>query len=97
LDFRRAGLSPALSLLMSTFSLPITPPDPSQAGFTVSSCICATASLLERGFPRRSLDGITNTELRHGTLRYRVHPKVHTLSFGSWLEPRYIFAARQLV
>jgi hypothetical protein len=30
------------------------------------------------------------------TLRYRVH-KVHTLSFGSWLEPRYIFAARQLI
>jgi hypothetical protein len=32
-----------------------------------------------------------------GTLRYRAHLAMHTLSFGSWLEPRYIFAARQLV
>ncbi len=31
----------------------------------------------------------------YGTLRYRVH-KVHTLSFGSWLEPRYIFGAGTL-
>ena len=30
-----------------------------------------------------------------GTLRYR-SPKGGTQSFGSWLEPRYIFAARQL-
>ena len=31
----------------------------------------------------------------YGTLRYRVY-KVHTLSFGACLEPRYIFAARPL-
>ena len=30
------------------------------------------------------------------TLRYHVHI-VHILSFGSWLEPRYIFAAGQLI
>ena len=30
------------------------------------------------------------------TLRYHMHI-VHILSFGSWLEPRYIFAARQLI
>lgn len=30
------------------------------------------------------------------TLRYRVHI-VHTLSFGSWLEPRYIFGAETLI
>ena len=31
----------------------------------------------------------------YGTLRYRVH-KLHTLSFGAWLEPRYIFGAGPL-
>lgn len=63
---------------MSTFSLPITPPDPSQAGFTVNTCICATASLLERRSPRAlSIGGITNAVLRHGTLRYRVRLRAH--------------------
>jgi hypothetical protein len=33
----------------------------------------------------------------YGTLRYRVHLAVHTLSFGSWLEPRYIFGAETLI
>ena len=35
----------------------------------------------------------------YGTLRYRSDdPKtVRTLSFGSWLEPRYIFGAGTLV
>ncbi len=33
----------------------------------------------------------------YGTLRYRVEPKFHTLSFGARLEPRYIFAAGTLV
>ena len=32
----------------------------------------------------------------YGTLRYRVY-KVHTLSFGARLEPRYIFAAEPLI
>ena len=31
-----------------------------------------------------------------GTLRYHARPKTRILSFGSWLEPRYIFAAGQL-
>ncbi len=34
--------------------------------------------------------------LAYGTLRYRLH-KVQTLSFGSWLEPRYIFGAETLI
>ena len=35
----------------------------------------------------------------YGTLRYRVHnPKdVHTRSFGTWLEPRYIVGAETLI
>jgi hypothetical protein len=32
----------------------------------------------------------------YGTLRYRLH-MVQTLSFGSWLEPRYIVGAGTLV
>ena len=32
----------------------------------------------------------------YGTLRYRVILADHTLSFGSWLEPRYIFGAEPL-
>ena len=31
------------------------------------------------------------------TLRYRVTLADHTLSFGSWLEPRYIFGAKTLI
>ena len=33
----------------------------------------------------------------YGTLRYRSIPKDGTRSFGAWLEPRYIFAAEQLL
>ena len=84
---------------MSTFSLPITPPDPSQAGFTVEHMhlryrFATRAQSLLRAL---STGGITNAVLLHGTLRYRARLAPHTLSFGSWLEPRYIFAARQLV
>ena len=33
----------------------------------------------------------------YGTLRYRVALADYTLSFGSWLEPRYIFGAETLI
>jgi hypothetical protein len=33
----------------------------------------------------------------YGTLRYRAPLAECTLSFGSWLEPRYIFGAGTLV
>src|SRR3546814_20077217 len=33
----------------------------------------------------------------YGTLRYRVIVNDHTLSFGAYLEPRYIFAAGSLI
>jgi hypothetical protein len=33
----------------------------------------------------------------YGTLRYRVTLADYTLSFGSWLEPRYIFGAETLI
>ena len=37
-----------------------------------------------------------STFTAQGTLRYHASPKGCILSFGSWLEPRYIFAAGQL-
>ena len=33
----------------------------------------------------------------YGTLRYRVRLATHTLSFGAWLEPRYIVGAETLI
>jgi hypothetical protein len=38
-----------------------------------------------------------HTFTAQGTLRYHARPKARILSFGSWLEPRYIFAAGQLI
>ena len=79
---------------MSSFSLVITPPDGSRPGFTVRS---------SSALPRRCLSAIarakqtgskTENNLVHTTLRY--HAIARILSFGSWLEPRYIFAAGQL-
>jgi hypothetical protein len=55
--------------------------------------VCATASLLER----LAAPKLKRRSPLNGTLRYRAPLAECTLSFGSWLEPRYIFAARQLV
>ena len=70
---------------MSTFSLLITPPDPSQAGFTVS-----THSDRRLPYGKAKSDGAIsqNAPLPRASLRIQ--------SFGSWLEPRYIFAAGSL-
>src|SRR4029077_14547925 len=69
LDFRRAGLSPALSLLMSAFALPMPP-----------ACLAAR---LRRPTERSATAGAPDG--------------APTRSFGAWLEPRYIFGARQLI
>ena len=69
---------------MSSFSLVISPPDPSQAGF-----IERTLSVIT---PTRD----ANTDEFYVTLRSATMP-YGILSFGSWLEPRYIFAAGQLI
>lgn len=63
MDFRREGLSPSLSLLMSTFSLLISPPDRLRAGFTESS---ASLRILISKEAR-------DMELYHRTLRYHAH------------------------
>ncbi len=42
-------------------------------------------------------DPLKSEEPLHGTLRYHARPSPCILSFGSRLEPRYIFAAGQLV
>jgi hypothetical protein len=70
---------------MSSFSLVISPPDGSRPGFTESS----NASSAPR-----------EVQKRHGAMsHYAPLPRalLHILSFGSWLEPRYIFAAGQLI
>ena len=33
----------------------------------------------------------------YGTLRYHLHSLLHILSFGAWLQPRYIFGAKTLI
>ena len=45
--------------------------------------------------PPEALTGPPSTV--YGTLRYRVILADYTLSFGSWLEPRYIFGAGTLI
>ena len=77
LDFRRQGFSPCLSLLMSSFSLLIAPPVASRPGFTAENAH-PVPKVRNLAFP------ITE---RSATVAYA------TRSFGSWLEPRYIFAA----
>ena len=119
MDFRRAGLSPALSLLTSAFSLPIAPREPLRARFIAKSCACAGFGFLlvlplararclrtrRRLDPAASLASVAkkvaadHLERRTGrtfiTVRSATMP-YGILSFGSWLEPRYIFAAGQL-
>ena len=69
---------------MSSFSLVISPPDGSRPGFTENSIIL-------RYIPRDANEDRSYVTLRSATTAYAV------LSFGSWLEPRYIFAAGQLI
>src|SRR6478735_6942889 len=95
LGFRRAGLSPALSLLMSAFALPIPPAD--------------LSIHLRRRTERSSTTAAIPS--RHSTT-CKAHAQLHTAtkplavnafrwiaairSFGSRLEPRYIFRAGRL-
>ena len=80
---------------MSSFSLVISPPDGSRPGFIESIYACATASLLARRKLRTRIEAIEKAKhyvtLRSATSAYAL------LGFGSWLEPRYIFAARHLI
>ena len=69
---------------MSSFSLVISPPDGSRPGFTENSVIL-------RCTPRDADEDWSYVTLRSATMPCGI------LSFGSWLEPRYIFAAGQLV
>ena len=77
---------------MSSFSLVISPPDPSRASFTENSA---------SPIPRSGLELLNELVWvrRHGIMsHYALLPcDKRILSFGSWLEPRYIFAAGQLV
>ena len=65
---------------MSSFSLVISPPDALQPGFTESTYVCATASLLER--LNTQTNGNTNKVLCHTTLRYHalLRPKFRLMA-----------------
>ena len=84
MDFRRECLSHSLSLLMSSFSLVITPPDGSRPGFTVNP-----EPLKHPEGAKEAWDYITP---RSATTPY----KYGIRSFGKWLNPRYIFGAESL-
>ncbi len=84
MDFRRECLSHSLSLLMSSFSLVISPPDGSRPGFIEKI-------LILQGAPKDTKEDESYVTLRSATDAYA------SLDFGSWLEPRYIFAAGQLI
>jgi hypothetical protein len=73
---------------MSSFSLVISPPDALQPGFTENTISSITQGMIAHTKPQK----------RNGAMsHYAPLPCIKCiLSFGSWLEPRYIFAAGQL-
>src|SRR4029079_1594244 len=97
LGFRRQGLSPCLSLLMSAFALPISPADLSIHLHRRTERSSTTASN-----PLKVLHAQTHTRTR--ALRDKPPSRNKTLSgglltirsFGYRLEPRYIFRAGRL-
>ena len=99
LGLRRAGLSPALSLLMSAFALPIPP-----------ACLTARLRrLTERSPTRRTIPAVHSISERELWPRRNLKVSlvqacainelwwiVRIRSFGVWFEPRYIFRAGRL-
>ncbi len=69
---------------MSSFSLVISPRDRSRARFIEKIQIL-------HGAPKNAKEDKSYVTLRSATDAYA------SLDFGSWLEPRYIFAAGQLI
>ena len=82
---------------MSSFSLVISPPDGSRPGFIEDpSSALPLRYLSAESPPARPLNGKTDDGSCHTTLCYHASQGC-ILSFGARLEPRYIFAAGQLV
>src|SRR5258707_9537705 len=93
LGFRRQGLSPCLSLLMSAFALPISPAALSSHLHRLTERSSTTASNPLRALTRnnkrtQSAKKFSRTKTLSGGLAIR--------SFGYRLEPRYIFRAGRL-
>ncbi len=102
LGFRRQGLSPCLSLLMSAFALPIAPAclsthlhSPTERSSTAAANPASTLSKLlvrfatrERATARASSQNEVAMNVLEGFAATR--------SFGYRLEPRYIFRAGRL-
>src|SRR5258706_1554590 len=95
LGFRRAGLSPALSLLMSAFALPISPAALSSHLHRLTERSSTTAAIPTR-HSRRAQHTHATSPLRE-TSDANVFRWIAAIrSFGYRLEPRYIFRAGRL-
>ena len=101
LDFRRAGISPALRLLIPTFSLPCSPRSvtlPLQRAWdallppSTSLAPQQLTTVLTKNTSETiiSLKALTSTPLAYAQVRCWVR------SFGTMLEPRYIVGAKTL-
>ena len=95
LGFRRPGLSPGLSLLMSAFALPMSPARfPTRLHRRTERSSTAVAVPSERSRVKQIRAGASRRTTRDemNTLRWTAT----TRSFGYRLEPRYIFRAGRL-
>ena len=91
LGFRRAGLSPALSLLMSAFALPISPADLSIHLHRHTERSSTTPTIPSKRFAQKR--AAREEQLANkNTFRWIAEIR----SFGYRLEPRYIFRAGRL-
>src|SRR5258708_9432652 len=103
LGFRRQGLSPCLSLLMSAFALPIAPAclsthlhSPRERSSTTVVTPSSPLSNTSMRFATRKTRNIAHAR-RKTRWRINVLEGVTTIrSFGYRLEPRYIFRAGRL-
>ncbi len=104
LGFRRAGLSPALSLLMSAFALPIAPEHLSRLLHSLTERSSTAVSTPSTTLPARSPQWRRAGHSPVDAPCKSAPPILHnvfegvltTRSFGYRLEPRYIFRAGRL-
>src|SRR5436190_23711428 len=96
LGFRRAGLSPALSLLMSAFALPIPPARVTPHLRRLTERSSTTAAIPSRHSASRANNArdFAAPVMPGGTNVFRWIAAIR--SFGYRLEPRYIFRAGRL-
>src|SRR5437016_2761138 len=100
LGFRRQGLSPCLSLLMSAFALPISPAALSSHLHRRTERSSTTADAPSSSRKKKShiaRDSIATTNKNFQVILLNALEGAPTIrSFGYRLEPRYIFRAGRL-